>query len=57
MMKDHFIISSVRNHLSDALKALLKAEIMTAEDFAASRNESIKAIEQLDVLLRKSHGD
>lgn len=53
MMEDHFVISSARNSLADALKALLKAEIMTEVDFRASRDHAVDAIEQLNALLRQ----
>lgn len=56
MMDDHYIISAARNHLADALKALLNAGIMTAADFAASRDAARAAIGELDVLLREQDG-
>lgn len=40
-MDDHFTICLARNHLADALKALLKAEIMTDEDFLVSRKATM----------------
>jgi hypothetical protein len=52
MMEDHFIICSARNALADALKALLKADIMTASDFSQSRAHAMSAISSLDDLLR-----
>jgi hypothetical protein len=55
MMDDHFIISRARNHLADALKALLNADIMDATDFARSRDAALAAVSELDVLLRQSH--
>lgn len=57
MMKDHFILSAARNHLADALKALLVADMMTEKDFRAARWSAREAIEKLDVLLRESHRD
>lgn len=56
MMDDHFILSAARNHLADALKALLVADIMTERDFRAARWSAREAIEKLDVLLRESNG-
>jgi hypothetical protein len=55
MMDDHFILSAVRNHLIEALQALLVADIMTERDFRAARRSACEAIEKLDVLLRESH--
>jgi len=52
MMDDHFIISRARNHLADALKALLEAEIMTADDFVKARADALSAVAELDDLLR-----
>jgi hypothetical protein len=57
MMDDHYVICNARNYLSDALKCLLKADIMTAEDFAASRQAAVAAVDELDVLLRQPHRD
>ena len=54
--EDHFVISAARNHLADALKALLKAEIMTEADFLASRVSAQAAIRQLNDLLRTPIG-
>lgn len=54
MMDDHYIICRARNDLADALKVLLKADIMTATDFQASRDHAATAIEALDDLLRQS---
>jgi hypothetical protein len=56
MMDDHYTISKARNHLADALKVLLKAEIMTADDFSRSRQAAQAAVGELDDLLRQSHG-
>jgi hypothetical protein len=53
MMDDHFIISRARNHLADALKALLNANIMDAADFTKSRIAALAAVSELDVLLRE----
>jgi hypothetical protein len=57
MMDDHYIICRARNGLSDALKALLKADIMTAEDFQESKNKAVIAIGALNELLRIKDGD
>jgi hypothetical protein len=57
MMDDHYTISAIRNSLSDALKALLKAGIMDKADFSASRGHASVAIELLNVLLRESDRD
>lgn len=57
MMEDHELLSSARNSLADALKALLKTEIMTAADFQRSRNHVHNAARALDYLLRQSHRD
>lgn len=56
MMDDHFVISRARNHLADALKVLLNANIMDATDFARSRYAALAAVSELDVLLRESNG-
>lgn len=56
MMDDHFIISRARNHLADALKILLNANIMDASDFERSRDAAIAAVRELNVLLRESDG-
>jgi hypothetical protein len=53
MMDDHFTISAARNHLADALRALLVADIMTESDFRAARWSAREAIEKLDDLLRQ----
>lgn len=57
MMHDHSSISRARNHLADALKALLKAEIMNAADFEASRQAAAAAVRELDDLLCQPHRD
>jgi hypothetical protein len=57
MLDDHYIISAARNDLADALKALLKAEIMTVEDFASSRDAAMAAVAKLNDLLRQPHRD
>jgi hypothetical protein len=57
MMDDHETLSSARNYLADALKELLKAEIMTAEDFYRSLTLASLAIEQLNDLLRQPNRD
>lgn len=44
MMDDHFILSAVRNHLVEALQALLVADIMTERDFRAARWSANMAI-------------
>jgi hypothetical protein len=51
MMDDHYTISAARNALVDALQALLKADIMTAEDFRAARHYTAAALAELDDLL------
>jgi hypothetical protein len=51
MLEDHEVICRARNYLSDALKALLKAKIMTAEDFNMSRKAAIAAVRELDSLV------
>jgi hypothetical protein len=56
MMDDHYIISRARNHLADALKALLNANIMDEDDFALSRRAALAAVDELNVLLRESDG-
>lgn len=55
MMNDHETLSAARNHLVDALKALLKAGIMGRDDFIASLNHASTAIDHLNVLLRQPH--
>jgi hypothetical protein len=57
MLDDHYIISAARNDLADALKALLKAEIMTEADFSASRDAAMAAVGKLNDLLRQPHRD
>lgn len=57
MMDDHFLLSAARNHLADALKALLKGEIMTPADFYLSRECALAAVRQLNALLRQPHRD
>lgn len=52
MMDDHEILSRARNHLADALKALLRAEIMGRDDFLLSRAHTAYAYESLNALLR-----
>ena len=56
MMDDHFIISRARNHLADALKVLLNANIMGKDDFSRSRKAALAAVGELDVLLREPDG-
>lgn len=51
MMADHELLCEARNGLADALKALLKAEIMTSEDFRAARVHALVAIGALERLL------
>ena len=53
MMSDHETLSRARNELADALKHLLKAEIMTADDFREARNRAAAAVDCLDDLLRQ----
>jgi hypothetical protein len=55
MMHDHETISRARNHLSDALKALLKAEIMGDRDFLESLRHATAAVDHLNALLRITH--
>ena len=50
MMDDHYIISAARNHLADALKILLNPDIMTTNDFEASKIAAIAAIQELEKL-------
>lgn len=57
MMEDHFVLSAARNHLADALKSLLKAEIMTSADFNQSRDSALAAVRQLNALLCEPHRD
>lgn len=52
MLEDHGLLSSARNELADALKALLKAEIMTRADFERSREHVTTALRMIDDLLR-----
>jgi len=56
MMDDHYVICRARNHLVDALKALLKADIMTKDDFTTSLIATMAAAVDLNELLRKSEG-
>lgn len=53
MMEDHEILSRVRNELADALKALLRAEIMDAFDFTYARDKALDAVDSLNQLLGK----
>ena len=55
MMEDHFSLSAARNHLADALKLLLKAEIMPSTDFQKSRDGALAAVRELDALLCEPH--
>lgn len=57
VMEDHFVICRARNYLADALKVLLKAEIMNADDFSRSREAALSAVEELNDLLRQPHRD
>lgn len=57
MMSDHETLSRARNELADALKHLLKAEIMTAVDFREARNRAAAAVDCLDDLLRQPNRD
>ncbi len=50
MMDDHETLSRARNLLADALKALLKAEIMTTDDFRRARDQAIAAARELNDL-------
>ena len=52
MLEDHYLISDARVALSDALRALLKAELMTRPDFLASHERASAALAALDELLR-----
>lgn len=54
MLEDHYLISDARVALSDALRALLKAELMTLPDFADSYKHAAAAIKALDELIRIS---
>lgn len=55
MMDDHEILSLARNELADALKALLKPEIMTIADFRESLNHTIAAMNAtIDLIHRPS---
>lgn len=54
MMDDHFIISEARNQLADALKALLRADIMTDADFQRSQRHTKAALSALDKLVKPS---
>jgi hypothetical protein len=53
MMDDHFTLSAARNALVDALQALLKADIMTAEDFRAARYHADLALREIEDLLAR----
>ena len=44
MMEDHELLSAARNELADALKVLLKPEIMTVADFRESLKHTIAAL-------------
>lgn len=56
MMSDHETLSQARNELADALKCLLKAEIMGPLDFQKSRQAALTAVDCLDHLLRLKAG-
>lgn len=48
MLDDHQTLSDARNHICDALKALLKAETMTAEaDFRPAIKDLLSAVDLL----------
>ncbi len=51
MMEDHETLSRARNDLADALKALLRAEIMDAADFQKARDLALSAVGSLNQLL------
>ena len=55
MMDDHELLSAARNDLADALKCLLKAEIMDGADFHAAWSFAVKATAKLDALLRQPY--
>lgn len=55
VMEDHIIISRARQELAAALTSLLKADIMDAVDFNASKNHALAALAALDDLLRFQH--
>lgn len=56
MMDDHLMLARARNHLADALKALLREDIMGEADFETSRIHARCALGYLDDLLRKRDG-
>lgn len=51
MLDDHETICAARNHLCDALKTLLKPEIMGAPEFLLARNQTQMAMTALNRLL------
>jgi hypothetical protein len=51
MLDDHEIICVARNELADALKVLLKPEIMGAPEFIVARNHTQLALNALHKLL------
>ena len=56
MMDDHETLSDARHALVDALRALLKTEIMTDGDFKEARLHATVALQRIDDLLRQPHG-
>lgn len=54
MLEDHYLISEARVELSDALRALLKADLMTLPDFEGSYKHAANAIKALEELVRIS---
>jgi len=57
MESDHYVLSRARNSLADALKTLLKAELMDAGDFRMAHFFTSAALEDLDALLCQPHRD
>ena len=56
MLDDHEVICAARNHLADALKTLLKPEIMGAPEFLLARNQTQQ--ERTDIKeMRANHPD
>lgn len=57
MMNDHVTLSCARQELVAALTALLKTDIMTAEDFGIAKWHAERAVGAIDDLLRQPDGD
>lgn len=51
MMDDHATLSRARNELADAMKALLREDIMTTVDFRSALERTVAALDAIAELL------